>query len=53
MFEKTLPFSNRVWYHITKPNIRSEKMFDIIKEETDYDKYSKYHTGNEKKKSKP
>lgn len=50
---KTLPFSNRVWYHITKPNIRSENMFDIIKEETDYDKYSKYHTGNEKKKSKP
>ena len=39
MFEKTLPFSNRVWYHITKPNIRSENMFDIIKEETDYDKY--------------
>ena len=39
--------------HITKPNIRSENMFDIIKEETDYDKYSKYHTGNEKKKSKP
>ena len=32
MFEKTLPFSNRVWYHITKPNIRSENMFDIIKE---------------------
>lgn len=51
MFEKTLPFSNRVWYHITKPNIRSENVFDIIEEETDYDKYSKYHTGNEKKKA--
>lgn len=48
MFEKTLPFSNRVWYHITKPNICSENMFDIIEEETDYDKY---HTGNEKKKA--
>lgn len=53
MFEKTLPFSNSVWYYITKPNICSKNMFDIIKEETNYDKYSKYHTGNEKKKSKP
>lgn len=49
MFEKTLPFSSRVWYYITKANICSKNMFDIIKEEKDYDKY---HTGNEKKKRK-
>ena len=45
-----MEFSFSFKYHITKPNIRSENVFDIIEEETDYDKY---HTGNEKKKSKP
>ena len=33
MFEKTLPFSNRVWYYKSKANIRSENMFDFSRTE--------------------
>lgn len=53
MFEKTLPFSNEVWYYKSKANICSENMFDIRQGGKSYEKYSRYHTGNEKKKREP
>ena len=49
MFEKTLPFSNGVWYYKSKANICSENMFDIRQGGERNDKYSKYHTENQKK----
>lgn len=50
MFEKRLPFWNHVWYDISKANICSENMFDIRQGGKSYEKYSRYHTGNEKKR---
>lgn len=50
MFEKALPFSNEVWYYKSKANICSENMFDIRQGGKSYEKYSRYHTGNEKKR---
>lgn len=50
MFEKRLPFWNQVWYDISKANICSENMFDIIQGGKAYEKYNRYHTGNEKKR---
>ena len=47
---KRLPFWNQVWYDISKANICSENMFDIIQGGKAYEKYSRYHTGNEKKR---
>lgn len=50
MFEKRLPFLIQMWYDISKANIRSENMFDIIRGGRAYEKYSRYHTENEKKR---
>ena len=47
---KRLPFLIQVWYDISKANICSENMFDIMQGGKNYEKYSRYHTGNEKKR---